>query len=69
MGCVVYGIQFCWGGRGCGLVCSTSFGFSSGSQWGFFDLRLSLCVSARARGLAHLVYIQERKNILTCERM
>jgi hypothetical protein len=31
IGCVVYGIQLVWvGGRGCGLVCSTYSGFSSG---------------------------------------
>jgi hypothetical protein len=49
MGFVVYGIQLGWGVRGCGLVCSTSSGFSSGccSQWGFFGLRFPLCVRAR----------------------
>ena len=30
MGCVVCGIQLGWGCEVCGLVCSTSFGFSSG---------------------------------------
>ena len=29
MACVVCGIQLGWGSLGCGLVCSTSSGFSS----------------------------------------
>jgi len=37
MACVICGIQLGWGSHGCGLVCSTSSGFSSGccSQLGF----------------------------------
>ena len=60
----------------CGVVCSTSSGFSSGccSWWGFLAsgfccvcvcvVCVCVCVRARARGLAHLVFLQERKNIL-----
>ena len=52
LGCVVCGIQLGWG-RGCGLVCSASSGFSSGccSQWGFLASNfhcLCVCVCVRA---------------------
>jgi len=48
----------------CGVVCSTSSGFSSGFLFsvGVFGLGFPLFVCAR--GLAHLVFLQERKNIL-----
>jgi hypothetical protein len=100
MGCVVYGIQLGWGCVVCGLVCSTSSGFSSGLLFsvGVFGLRwacvcvcacVGVCVRVPARARAHvcaracacvracvrvcvrarawriLVYLQERKNILT----
>jgi len=32
---------------------------------GFFGLRFPLCVCVCTHGLAHLAYLQERKNILT----
>ena len=32
---------------------------------GFHCVCVCVCVCVRARGLAHLVYLQERKNILT----
>ena len=56
--CVVSGIQLGWGRR-CGLVCSTSSGFSLGCcpLWEFFGLRFPLFVCVRARGWAHLLYI------------
>ena len=48
--CVVSGIQLGWGRR-CGLVCSTSSGFSlCCSLWEFFGLRFPLCVCARTAG-------------------
>jgi len=54
MGCVVYGLGGCFI---CGLVCSTSSGFSSGFSVGVFGLRfpfcmcvcVCVCVRARAR--------------------
>jgi len=68
-----------WGCVVCGLACSTSSGFSSGLfSVGVFGLRfpfcvcvcVCVCVLARARGLAYLVFLQERKNILNeCEKM
>jgi len=61
---------FNWVG-GAWLVCLMSSGFSSVlffSVGGFFGLRYPLCVCVRARSLAHLVYLQERKNILTNEK-
>ena len=69
IGCVVYSIQLGWGCVVRGLVCSASSGFSSGLLFsvGVFGLGFPLCVCvwvgvcvrARARGLAHLVYLQE----------
>jgi len=69
-GCVVYGIQLGWGCVVCGLVCLTSSGFSSmllfsvGVFWPQVSI-VCVCVCVCARGLAKLVYLQERKNILT----
>jgi len=44
----------------CGLVCSTSSGFSSGLFFsvGVFGLRFPscVCVCARARGFVHLIF-------------
>ena len=74
IGCVVYGIQLGWGCMVCGLVCLMSSGFSSGLLFSvvFFCLRYPLCVCAcaraRAPSLAHFVYLQESKNILTNEK-
>ena len=81
IGCVVYGIQLGWGCVVSGLVCLTSSGFSSGLLFsvgyflasGFHCVCVYVCVCVcvcecvwlRARGLAHLVYLQEKKNILT----
>ena len=68
IGCVVCGIQLGWGCVVCGLVCPASFRFSSGLLFsgGFFWPQVSIvCVCGRARSLPHLVYLQERKNILT----
>jgi len=70
IGCVVCGIQLGWGFVVSGLVCLTSSGFSSVlffSVGGFFGLRYPLCACV-LRSLAHLVYLQERKNILTNEK-
>jgi len=47
MGCVVYGIQLGWGCVVCGLVCLTSYGFSSGflfSVGGFWPQVSIVCV-------------------------
>ena len=59
-----------WGCVVCGLVCSTSSGFSSSccSRWGFLASGVHcvcVCVCVRARSLVHLVFLQEEKNILT----
>ena len=66
IGFVVCGIQLGWGCVVCGLVCLTSSGFSSGLLFsvGVFWPRVSI-VYMCVRSLAHLVYLQERKNILT----
>ena len=69
IGCVVYGIQLGWVCVVCGLVCSTSSGFSSGCLFpvgvflasGFHCVCVCVCVCVR--GLAHLVYLQERNKI------
>jgi len=74
IGCVVYGIQLGWGCVVSGFVGLTSSGFSSGLLFsvGFFWPQVSIvcvcvcvCVCMCVHGLAHLVYLQERKNILT----
>ena len=54
MGCVVYGVQLGWGCVVCGLVCSTTSGFSSGLLFsvGVFWPQVSIvcvCVCVRAR--------------------
>ena len=58
-----------WGCVVCGLVCSTSSGFSSGLLFsvGVFGLRFPFCVCvcararAAARDLADFVFLQEEK--------
>ena len=77
--CVVYGIQLGWGCVVCGLVCLTSSGFSSGllfsvrvfwPQVSIVCVCVCVCARAHARGLAHLLYLQERKkHFYKCERM
>ena len=55
----------CWGFLICGLVCSTSSGFSSGLLWsvGVFGLRFPFYVCLC--GLVYLLFVQLRRNILT----
>jgi len=66
MGCVVYGIQLGWGCVVSGLVYLTPSGLSSGLfSVGVFLASDIHCVCVCARGLAHLVYLQETDNYLT----
>jgi len=66
IGCVAYGIQF---GLGC-VVCGVSM---FDVFWVLFGVVLGggfvasgfhcVCVCVRARGMAHLVYLKEKKNL------